>query len=177
MNNNKKGDSVFSRQKDQGFTLIELMITVAILGILSAITVPSYMAYVQKSKRTDAKVELLKVAQLQESYYVQNLSYAKFLNGAGGLGFGSKKLETESGLYSIQVWGLDSSNKANTCSGDNTNPCVGYRIQALPVKGAGQDSDEKCGKGFRLWNTGLKQAKSSTDTKWSSAATASECWN
>lgn len=168
---------MINKNKKQGFTLIELMITVAILGILSAIAVPSYMEYVRESKRTEAKTELLRIAQLQESYYVQNLSYAKYLNGTGGLGFGSKTLNTETGLYKIQVWGLDSSNKANTCSGDNTNPCVGYRIQALPVTGAGQDSDEKCAKGFRLWNTGLKQAKSSTDTKWTSAATATECWN
>ncbi|WP_146203443.1 type IV pilin protein [Leucothrix pacifica] len=168
---------MLNKNKKQGFTLIELMITVAILGILTSVAVPSYMKYVRESKRTEAKTELLKIAQLQESYYVQNLSYAKFLNGNGGLGFGARKIKTESGLYSIQTWGLDSANKANTCSGDNTNPCVGYRIQALPVSGAGQDSDDACAKGFRLWNTGLKQAKSSTDNNWNNATTIEECWN
>lgn len=168
---------MINKNKKQGFTLIELMITVAILGILTGIAVPSYMKHVRESKRTEAKTEILRIAQLQESYYVQNLSYAKYLNGTGGLGFGSKKLTTESGLYSVQVWGLDSANKANTCSGDNATPCVGYRIQALPVTGAGQDSDDACKKGFRLWNTGLKQAKSSTDGGWSNADTANECWN
>lgn len=168
---------MINKNKNQGFTLMELMITVAILGILTSIAVPSYMKYVRESKRTEAKAEILRIAQLQESYYVQNLSYAKYLNGTGGLGFSGKKLTTESGLYSVQVWGLDSSNKANTCSGDNTTPCVGYRIQALPVAGAGQDSDDDCKNGFRLWNTGLKQAKSSTDGGWANAATANECWN
>lgn len=165
------------KNKYKGFSLIELMITVAILGILSSIAVPSYMQYVRETKRTEAKTEMLRIAQLQESYYVQNLSYAKQLNGTGGLGFSSKKLKTETGIYNIQVWGLDSSNQVNTCSGDNTNPCVGYRIQAVPIKKKGQENDDHCAKGFRLFNTGLKQAKSNTDGSWTNAATAKECWN
>ena len=63
------------KNKQLGFTLIELMITVAILGILSSIAVPSYMTYVTKSKRTEAKTEILRLAQLQESHYIQNLTY------------------------------------------------------------------------------------------------------
>lgn len=165
------------KNKKRGFTLIELMITVAVLGILSAITVPSYVEYARKSKRTEAKTEILRIAQLQESYYVQNLSYAKYLNGTGGLGFSNKKLTTESGLYSIQVWGLDSANKANTCSGTNTSPCVGYRIQAMPIAGKGQDKDKPCAKGFRLTNTGAKFARNSTENTWNNKATRDSCWH
>ncbi len=79
-----------SMKNIKGFTLIEVMIVVAILGIITVIALPSYAELVMKGKRTDAKVELLKIAQLQESYFVQNLSYAKDLTtGAGGLGLGA----------------------------------------------------------------------------------------
>ena len=175
MNNNKKGDSVFSRQKDQGFTLIELMITVAILGILSAITVPSYMAYVQKSKRTDAKVELLKIAQLQESYYVQNLSYAKQLNGtsaSGGLSMSAATLTTENGYYSVTMSATDSG--GGTCAGNNTDPCVSYAIKAVPKSTGGQASDSSCQE-FLITNTGARFAKSGTDTAYTNAS-RDTCW-
>lgn len=173
--NNKKGDSVFSRQKDQGFTLIELMITVVILGILSAITVPSYMAYVQKSKRTDAKVELLKVAQLQESYYVQNLSYAKQLNGAsasGGLSMSAATLTTENGYYSVTMSATDSG--GGTCAGNNTDPCVSYAIKAVPKSTGGQASDSSCQE-FLITNTGARFAKSGTDSAYTNDSRDS-CW-
>lgn len=154
--------------KQQGFTLIELMMTVAILGILSAIAIPSYMSYVTKSKRTEAKTELLRVAQLQESHYVQNLSYAKTLTG---LGFAAATLNTETGLYSIA-----SSATPVACDGTNANPCTGYSIVATPVTGKGQDKDDDCANGFMLTNTGFKGAKSSTDAAFTSAATIQKCW-
>lgn len=155
-----------------GFTLIELMITVAILGILSAISVPSYLAYVQKSKRTEAKTELLRIAQLQESYYVQNLSYAKALNGTGGLGFPNTSEATESNLYTVT-----STATPSTCDGTNTSPCTGYSIVAVPVSGKGQDNDTKCSQGFSLNNIGQKGARSASDSNFTTAATIKECWN
>lgn len=169
---------MINKNKNHGFTLMEMMITVAILGILSAITVPSYVKYVQKSKRTEAKTEILRIAQLQESYYVQNLSYALALNGTGGLGFSGSSLTTESGLYSVQVTGFDGdADNSTTCSGTSASPCIGYRIEATPVSGKGQDNDTDCAGGFRLTNTGAKRAKNSTDSDWSNAATRATCWN
>lgn len=162
--------------KNKGFSLIELMITVAILGILSAITIPSYMQYVQKTKRTEAKAEILRLAQLQESYYVQNLSYAVAANDTGGLGFSAATITTETGLYSVSVQGY-ASDGSTTCSGDSVTPCVSYIVTALPVSGASQAADTACSGGFRLSNTGLKQAKSSTDTAWTTAASRDTCWN
>ncbi|MGB1309884.1 MAG: type IV pilin protein [Leucothrix sp.] len=155
-----------------GFSLIELMMTVAILGIISTIAVPSYMAYVTKSKRTEAKTELLRIAQLQESYYVQNLSYAKALNGAGGLGFTGASTQTETDLYTVTTTGVPA-----TCDGTNTKPCTGYDVLAVPVNGKGQEHDKKCGKGFTINNTGQKGAKGATDTDFTSASTIKTCWN
>lgn len=56
-------------KKSSGFTLIELMVTVGIIGILAGIAFPSYMEYVRKTNRSEAKAELMEVAQrLQRCY-------------------------------------------------------------------------------------------------------------
>ena len=59
----------------RGFTLIELMITVAIVGILAAVALPSYTRYIQKSRRNDAKTSLLDLASRQERFFTTNLLY------------------------------------------------------------------------------------------------------
>ncbi len=62
-----------------GFTLIELMIVVAIVGILSAIAVPQYQGYVQKGRRAAAQAFLLQVAQREQQYFLDNRTYAPSL--------------------------------------------------------------------------------------------------
>jgi len=66
-------------KKRKGFTLIELMIVVAIIGVVSAIAFPSYNAYMIQSRRGDAMRSLARIADLQERYYLQNNTYATTL--------------------------------------------------------------------------------------------------
>ncbi|HBS42914.1 MAG TPA: type IV pilin protein [Oceanospirillales bacterium] len=69
----------------RAFTLMELMIAVAIIGILAAIAYPSYQDYVRKSNRTEAVKVLQAILDGEERYYLANDTYTSTL-GSGGLG-------------------------------------------------------------------------------------------
>lgn len=62
----------------RGFTLIELMITVAVVAILAAVALPSYQDHVRKSRRAQAKADLVEVAQLLERYHTVQNTYVGF---------------------------------------------------------------------------------------------------
>ena len=66
----------YANKKVLGFTLIELMITVAIVGILAAIAYPSYTEYVIRSKRADGKAVLLQLQLAQEKWRANHTTYA-----------------------------------------------------------------------------------------------------
>jgi type IV pilus assembly protein PilE len=89
------------RVGQKGFTLIELMIVVFIIGVLAAIAYPAYRDYVLKSKRSDALTEMAAIAGAQEKFYAQNLRYAGTINILPGYTLEPNPYVTDEGLYNI----------------------------------------------------------------------------
>ena len=85
--------------KQKGFTLIELMIVVAIVGIITALAVPGYQQYALKAKRSDAKTGLLQTADSQERFYVLNNRYAANNTEL----FGAATEESPERMYQLNV--------------------------------------------------------------------------
>ena len=117
----------------RGFTLIELMIAVAVVGILMAIAYPSFMDQVRKSRRADAVAALTAVQQAQERWRANQPSYASnaqltlAVNATpAGLGI---LAATANGFYTVRIDG--SSN-------------AGYTTTAEAVSGKSQASDGDC---------------------------------
>lgn len=133
------------RTEAKGFTLIELMIAAAIIGILLAIAVPNYQDYIRKASRSAAQSELLELAALQEKIFLNSSAYALSVNGAytgsstGGLGRTSGT--TQDGKYTLSV---------------NPVASTTYTITATPVAGSTQANDGNLTineAGQRLWGT------------------------
>ena len=107
-----------------GTTLVELMTVMAMVAILAMIAVPSYLQYLERARRTDAKTSLLRIAANQERFYLQNNTYTANL---AQLGFATN--QTESGYYVVSV------PAANT---------LGFQAIALPAPGSSQTKDADC---------------------------------
>ncbi len=82
-----------------GFSLIEMLITLAIIGILASIAYPSYRQHVIKANRTDAETKLLEILGKQQNYFGRNLTYTTKLKT--DLGYSADPVLTKDGLYSI----------------------------------------------------------------------------
>ena len=65
-----------TQKRQQGFTLVEVLIVVAIVGILASIAIPSYREYLIRSNRTDAQAYLMELAQRQQQYLMDARAYA-----------------------------------------------------------------------------------------------------
>lgn len=146
----------WNKRRVAGFTLIEVMITVAIIGILSAIALPSYQSYIQKSRRSEARVVLMDAASKQEQYILNFRSYTTTMTA---LGYPASPALSETGLYSVSA-------AAGACG--NIARC--YTLTATAVSTKGQYKDTKC-RSLSLDSTGAKTAKDSSD------AATTECWN
>ncbi|OQX10272.1 MAG: hypothetical protein BWK73_20705 [Thiothrix lacustris] len=146
----------------QGFTLIELMITVAIVGILAAIAYPSYTAQVQKSRRADAQIALQEIAQRQEAYFLRNRSYAK---DVAQLGYLATSTDDQ---YALSI-----APTPNTCTGLAAAACTGYVASAAPATGKPQVHDTPC-QVFTLDDRGRRRG--GTDATTAAADNAQTCW-
>lgn len=118
--------------KQRGFTLIELMVVVAIIGILASIAYPSYLDHIQRTGRTDGKAKLAEILSAQERFYSQNQRYTTDLSSNAGLGYGANPIPSTEGRYTIS---------AAACAGGVIANCV-----VLTATRAGpQLADTKCG--------------------------------
>jgi type IV pilus assembly protein PilE len=97
-----------------GVTLIELLIVVVIVAILAAVAYPNYRAYVQKSKRNEAKAALLQIATNQERHYLNNHEFTPDMRL---LGFDEEgDVKTASGTYEVDVTFADSTRYSATAT-------------------------------------------------------------
>ncbi|SQH75670.1 Prepilin-type N-terminal cleavage/methylation domain-containing protein [Shewanella benthica] len=116
---------------NKGFSLIELMITVAIMGILAAVIYPSYTDFVAKGARADGLASLMRVANLQEQFYLDNRQYATDMNN---LNLGADPYITDNGLYSVDSTGTTSFTVIATAKGiqaTRDSACITIQINDI----------------------------------------------
>ncbi|HEY8099057.1 MAG TPA: type IV pilin protein [Methylobacter sp.] len=124
----------------RGFTLIELMITVAIVGILTAIAIPSYSGYVQKSRRTSAETALLDLASREAKYYSTNNAYTNSMTSLGYASAGPIAVPDATSNYynlSVALNGTGFTATAAPVGNQTADACGSFTIDYLGVKGAG----------------------------------------
>jgi len=140
----------YGPRRVRGFTLIELMIVVAIIAILSAIAYPSYQEQVRKGRRADAMAQMLTLAQAYERFYTSNNSY---INGWAAISVGQTQAPTQ-GTAFYQLTSVEAGGGRS------------FLITATPQAAARQNED-RCGV-LTIDQAGRK-------TK-SGAAGVDECW-
>lgn len=132
------------KRKISGFTLVEVLIVVVIVGILLSISLPAYQESVRKGRRADAKAGLLDAANRQESLILDRSTYTEDMTD---LGFEADPMISPELHYSIDA----------VACGSGINVC--YTLTATPVAGGAQSGDAKCAS-FSIGSNGQKSATS-----------------
>lgn len=144
------------KKPQSGFTLIELMVTVAVIGILAAIAYPSYQEYVKRANRADAKAVLLETAQVLERNFTEANRYDQTSAGAtidsAWLPF-QQSPKTGTAKYTIKF-------------AASMPTQASYTLEAVPTGTMTSDACET----YTLTHVGVKGV-SAAATK-----TAGECW-
>lgn len=129
--------------KNKGFTLIEMMITVAIIGILTAIAYPSYVEYLYKGSRAEAMSALLDIANRQEQFYADNHIYTSSLSDLG------VQTTSDTGLFTLSLTSDGSTFSVEASPADHPatkdTDCTGFMIDELGQKTAtGSGGNSTC---------------------------------
>lgn len=148
---------------ESGFTLIELMITVAIVGILVAIALPTYRDSIAKSRRAEVRAILLETSQWMERFYSENYSYVQNTGGT---------LVNTAMPGNLKVAPRDTGGAYNIVATSVAVP-ASYTLTATRVVGGSMATD-KCGD-FTISNTGVK-SNVNTSGFGSDSAAAAPCW-
>jgi type IV pilus assembly protein PilE len=145
--------------KLRGFTLIELMITVAIVGILASIAYPSYMEQIRKGKRADAKAALTSFANAMEIYKMQNGNSYVDAGTVGGTPANSGAPKSTVFPSTIPISGGTPTYNLAIAAIPPLSTST-YTIIATPV-----DSSDPCGT-FKLTNNGVQTVTGSGTDCW-----------
>ena len=140
-----------------GFTLIELMITVVVIAILTAIAIPVYLNQVREARRTDARTALLELAGREERYFATNNAYTTSAQNLGYSSFGTK-YPIGSGFYYIDTPVVNNGASPPT-----------FTLEAQPEPGTDQVNDTACTT-FSVDSTGAQSATGSGTNP------SSTCW-
>jgi type IV pilus assembly protein PilE len=142
-------------RRQSGFTLIEVMIVIVIVGILVTIALPSYQDSIRKSRRSDGMAALMEISARQERFYAQRSTYTADINTAAGLNYGATA--SPEGHYNLTA--------ANCGAGANQTLANCYIVTATPAT-ASQLKDTRCA-AFSL---------DSFSNRTASGTNSTECW-